>query len=135
MPAKPVAQGSYKPRYLGKRAPQPVSAVDLIPWQGAETVITLDCDEFSSLCPVTGQPDYATLTISYEPLQHLVESKSLKLYLWQFRELGIFNEVLVERIAADLFRQLQPKWLEVEGHFHSRGGIRISARSRRPVLA
>ena len=103
------------------------------PRPGALFLARFAAPEFTSLCPVTGQPDFATLSISYEPRRHLVESKSLKLYLWQFRDQGVFNEVLVDRIANDLYRQLRPKWLEVAGHFHSRGGIRISARARRPA--
>ncbi|MDD5707496.1 MAG: preQ(1) synthase [Kiritimatiellae bacterium] len=96
-------------------------------------VVELQCDEFTSLCPVTGQPDYGALTIRYAPRRWLVESKSLKLYLWQYRERGIFSEELVASIADDLAAQLDPLWIEVRGHFKSRGGIAIAATARRGV--
>lgn len=94
-------------------------------------VVELVCDEFTSLCPVTGQPDFGVLTIRYEPRGWLAESKSLKLYLWQFRERGIFSEELVAVIADDLLRQLRPAWIEVCGRFKSRGGIAIGVTARR----
>ena len=71
--------------------------------------VELDCAEFTCLCPVTGQPDFARLTIRYSPGAYLVESKSLKLYLFSFRNQGTFNEEAVNRIAADLFALLQPR--------------------------
>ena len=85
----------------------------------------LDCPEFTCLCSVTGQPDFARLTIRYRPGAYLVESKSLKLYLFSFRNQGTFSEDAVNRIAADLFALLQPHWLEVRGDFQPRGGIAI----------
>jgi 7-cyano-7-deazaguanine reductase len=88
-------------------------------------VVELDCPEFTCLCPITGQPDFARLTIRYSPGACLVESKSLKLYLFSFRNQGTFNEDVVNRIAADLFALLQPRWLEVQGDFLPRGGIAI----------
>ncbi|MFZ1643003.1 MAG: preQ(1) synthase [Candidatus Contendobacter sp.] len=87
--------------------------------------VELDCPEFTCLCPITGQPDFARLTIRYSPQAFLVESKSLKLYLFSFRNHGAFNEDVVNRIAADLFALLQPRWLEVRGDFLPRGGIAI----------
>jgi len=87
--------------------------------------VELDCPEFTCLCPVTGQPDFARLTIRYRPGAYLVESKSLKLYLFSFRNQGTFSEDAVNRIAADLFALLQPHWLEVRGDFQPRGGIAI----------
>ena len=88
-------------------------------------VVELDCPEFTCLCPITSQPDFARLTIRYSPASYLVESKSLKLYLFSFRNQGAFNEEVVNRIAADLFALLQPRWLEVQGDFLPRGGIAI----------
>ncbi len=123
----------YRPRYLGKRSRGPCARVDRIPWSGREVVVELSCDEFTSLCPVTGQPDFGTLTIRYAPGKWLAESKSLKLYLWQYRERGIFNEELVAAMADDLTTQLQPEWLEVCGRFKSRGGIAIAVTARRPA--
>ena len=90
-----------------------------------EYLVELDCPEFTCLCPITGQPDFARLTILYSPRDHLVESKSLKLYLYSFRNQGAFSEDVVNTIARDLFTLLQPRWLEVRGEFLPRGGISI----------
>jgi 7-cyano-7-deazaguanine reductase len=87
--------------------------------------VELDCPEFTCLCPITSQPDFARLTIRYRPGAYLVESKSLKLYLFSFRNQGTFSEDAVNCIAADLFALLQPHWLEVRGDFLPRGGIAI----------
>jgi 7-cyano-7-deazaguanine reductase len=88
-------------------------------------VVELDCPEFTCLCPLTGQPDFAHIGIRYSPREFLVESKSLKLYLFSFRNKGEFSEDSVNCIARDLFQFLQPKWLEVRGEFWPRGGIAI----------
>lgn len=127
-----TAAGAFRPAHLGKQSSQPCATVDRIPWRGSDIVISLDCSEFTSLCPVTGQPDFGDLLIRYAPGKHLVETKSLKLYLWQFRDRGAFNEELVAAIADDLFAQLRPQWLEVTGRFHPRGGISVTATARRP---
>ncbi|MCO7125572.1 preQ(1) synthase [Sporolactobacillus shoreicorticis] len=81
--------------------------------------------EFTSLCPITHQPDFATLHISYVPAQRMVESKSLKLYLFSFRNHGDFHEDCVNNIADDLIRLMDPKYLEIWGKFLPRGGISI----------
>ncbi|NLN00287.1 MAG: NADPH-dependent 7-cyano-7-deazaguanine reductase QueF [Lentisphaerae bacterium] len=126
---------SYTPQHLGKLSQQPVTKVDRIPWQGSEITVELTCNEFTSLCPVTKQPDFGTLAISYAPNEWLIETKSLKLYLWQFRDQGVFNEAIVDRIATDLHGQIKPQWIEVTGEFHSRGGIAIRASSRRNMFS
>lgn len=82
-------------------------------------------DEFTSLCPKTGQPDQAKMEIIYVPNEKMVESKSLKLYLFSFRNTGEFHEDVVNRIAKDLFEVLKPKYLRVYGDFAPRGGISI----------
>ncbi len=87
--------------------------------------VKLNCEEFTCVCPVTHQPDFATLKIRYIPAEKLVESKSLKLYLTSFRGVGIFHEEVVNRIADDLIKLLAPRYLEVEGIFRVRGGIAI----------
>ena len=87
--------------------------------------VTLTSDEFTCLCPITHQPDYATLKIRYIPDAKLVESKSLKLYLTSFRNHGTFHEDVVNTIADDLIKLLEPRYLEVEGNFSVRGGISI----------
>jgi len=89
--------------------------------------ITLECTEFTCRCPVTNQPDWATIVINYEPHLRVVESKSLKLYLETFREKGIFHEHLAQRILDDLVEALEPWECSVTVHFNTRGGIAISA--------
>ncbi len=86
--------------------------------------IRFDCPEFTCLCPMTGQPDFATIRIRYVPDQRCVELKSLKLYLWSFRDEGHFHEAVTNRILDDLVALLSPRFLEVEGDFYVRGGIR-----------
>lgn len=117
--------------HLGKPSNQPTDKVDLIEWSGQPIAVRLECAEFTSLCPVTGQPDFAQLVIEYVPERFLVETKSLKLYLWKYRSEPGFNEVLVDRITGDLFGQIRPLWLRVTGHFNPRGGIRVSATAER----
>ncbi|MBQ6757675.1 MAG: preQ(1) synthase [Selenomonadaceae bacterium] len=87
--------------------------------------VTLTSDEFTCLCPITHQPDYATIKIRYIPDKKLVESKSLKLYLTSFRNHGTFHEDVINTIADDLIKLLEPHYLEVEGLFKVRGGISI----------
>ena len=89
-------------------------------------VVTLGTNEFTCLCPKTGQPDFATLTIQYVPDQHIVESKSLKLYLWSFREVGAFHEHVTNVILDDLVKVLAPRWAKVTARFAVRGGIDIT---------
>ena len=87
--------------------------------------IPLECAEFTSLCPKTGQPDWATFKIIYVPDQLCVESKSLKLYLFSFRNTGEFHEDVTNRIFHDLWTLLNPLYLSIYGNFNSRGGIAI----------
>ena len=88
-------------------------------------VVTFDAYEFTSLCPKTGQPDLAKIIISYIPAEQMVESKSLKLYLFSFRNQGDFHEDCVNIIMKDLVKLMDPKYLEVTGYFNARGGISI----------
>lgn len=90
-----------------------------------EYFVKFNCPEFTSLCPMTGQPDFATIYISYVPDKLLVESKSLKLYLFSFRNHGDFHEDCVNIIMKDLINLLEPKYIEVWGCFTPRGGIAI----------
>lgn len=87
--------------------------------------VRFNCPEFTSLCPITGQPDFAEIRISYLPDQKMVESKSLKLYLFSFRNHGDFHEDCVNVIMKDLVRLMDPKYIEVTGIFTPRGGISI----------
>ena len=117
--------------HLGRQSQAPIDEVETVPWQGGPITVRLDCAEFTSLCPVTGQPDFAQLVIEYEPAQRLIETKSLKLYLWRFRDRAAFNEAIVDEIAQDLFRQSQARRLVVTGTFHARGGIALTTTSLR----
>ena len=92
---------------------------------GNDYLVTFTCPEFTSLCPITGQPDFARILISYIPRERMVESKSLKLYLFSFRNHGDFHEDCVNIIMKDLIRLMDPKYIEVKGIFTPRGGIAI----------
>lgn len=87
--------------------------------------VKFNCPEFTSLCPITGQPDFASVTIMYIPAERMVESKSLKMYLFSFRNHGDFHEDCMNIIMKDLIALMQPKYIEVLGRFLPRGGISI----------
>ena len=87
--------------------------------------VKFNCPEFTSLCPMTGQPDFATIYISYVPDKKMVESKSLKLYLFSFRNHGDFHEDCINIIMKDLIALMDPKYIEVWGKFTPRGGLSI----------
>jgi 7-cyano-7-deazaguanine reductase len=89
--------------------------------------VTLECTEFTCRCPVTHQPDWATIVIKYEPHLRVIESKSLKMYLETFRNVGIFHEQLAQNMLDDLVKVLEPWECAVTVHFNTRGGIAISA--------
>jgi 7-cyano-7-deazaguanine reductase len=88
-------------------------------------LITFDCPEFTSVCPVTGQPDFGKITIEYMPDEFCIESKSLKLYLGAYRNEGAFAEQIVNRVLEDAVQQCQPRSMIVTGNFTARGGISI----------
>jgi len=88
-----------------------------------DIVITIKQPEFTSVCPMTGLPDFGTILIRYMPDRKIIELKSLKFYLLQYRNVGIFYEHLVNRVLDDLVSILIPKWMQVQGSFTSRGGI------------
>ena len=111
-----AAPGDYDPSILeafGNRHPE------------RDYWVTFTAPEFTTLCPKTGQPDFATLTVRYIPGKKLVESKSLKLYLFGFRNHGDFHEDVINVIYNDLVKLLKPKYMEVYGKFAARGGISI----------
>lgn len=87
--------------------------------------VKFNCPEFTALCPITGQPDFATIYITYIPDERMVESKSLKLYLFSFRNHGAFHEDVINIIMNDLIEIMQPRYIEVLGKFLPRGGISI----------
>lgn len=93
--------------------------------QDNDYMVTFNCPEFTSLCPITGQPDFAEIKINYIPDVRMVESKSLKLYLFSFRNRGDFHEDCVNIIMKDLIKLMDPKYIEVKGIFTPRGGISI----------
>lgn len=92
---------------------------------GNDYWVRFNCPEFTSLCPITGQPDYAEIRIEYIPDERMVESKSLKLYLFSYRNHGDFHEDCVNKIMKDLISLMNPKYIEVTGFFTPRGGISI----------
>lgn len=93
------------------------------PQPGRDYTVRVSTAEFTCLCPLTGQPDFATLEIEYVPDTHCVELKSLKLYIWSFRDQGAFHEAVSNRILDDLVRAIAPRFLRVRARFNVRGGI------------
>ena len=118
-------------KQLGRQTPLPVSPeaaeLDRVPNPHADTdyLARFTAPEFTSLCPVTGQPDFATLVIDYVPDRWLVESKSLKLYLGAFRNHGAFHEDCTVGIGRRLVQVLEPRWLRIGGYWYPRGGMPI----------
>jgi len=102
------------------------------PRPGREYTISFECPEFTCLCPMTGQPDFATMRITYTPAELCVELKSLKLYLWSFRDEGHFHEDVTNRILDDLVALLSPKRMKVAGDFMVRGGIHTVVTAEHP---
>jgi 7-cyano-7-deazaguanine reductase len=98
-------------------------------------VIRFECPEFTCICPRTGQPDFATIRIRYVPDRVCVELKSLKLYLWSYRNEGAFHEAVTNRILDDLVKATQPRAIEVIGDFGVRGGIHTMVTVRHPAAA
>ena len=95
--------------------------------------ITFDCPEFTSLCPLTGQPDFGHLTLRYIPRRRCLESKSLKLYLFAFRNESAFHEEVINRILDDVVRAIRPARAEITGLFRPRGGIAITVTACHPA--
>jgi 7-cyano-7-deazaguanine reductase len=116
---------------LGKKVAEPSKTLETFPNRHPERdyVVTLKTDEFTCICPATDQPDFASLTIRYIPDQRIVESKSLKLYLWSFRNEGVFHEHVTNVILDELVGVLAPRWCEVVAEFAVRGGIAITVQA------
>ena len=93
--------------------------------------VTLETSEFTCLCPVTGQPDFATIRVDYVPDKKVLESKSFRLYLWSFRNEGVFHEHVTNTILDDLVRTLKPHWCKVTGVFNARGGVGITVEAEK----
>jgi 7-cyano-7-deazaguanine reductase len=119
------------PTLLGQQTPLPATPEEAVlervpnPHPDTNYMARFTAPEFTSLCPVTGQPDFAHIVIDYAPGPWLVESKSLKLYLGAFRNHGAFHEDCTVRIGKDLATLLKPKWLRIGGYWYPRGGIPI----------
>jgi len=113
---------------LGRITTQPSKQLETFPNRHPDRdyVVTLISNEFTCVCPATNQPDFAEITIRYIPDQRIVESKSLKLYLWSYRNEGVFHEHVTNVILDDLVAALEPRWCEVIADFSVRGGIAIS---------
>lgn len=92
--------------------------------------IRIECPEFTCLCPMTGQPDFALIRIVYTPDRLCIELKSLKLYLWSFRQEGAYHEAVINAILDDLVAVVQPKSMTIEGDFNVRGGIHTIVTAR-----
>jgi 7-cyano-7-deazaguanine reductase len=106
-----------------------VSVLETFPYEypGKEIVVTIDTDEFTAVCPFSGLPDFAAIRISYSPSKTIIELRSLKYYLFSFRNVGIYQEHLVNRILEDLVRCARPTWMKVEADYKIRGGIHTVA--------
>jgi 7-cyano-7-deazaguanine reductase len=135
---KPARRTLLKPR----RAREPNTVVPRVstePTRDLETFpnptperdyeIVFECPEFTCMCPLTGQPDFATVKITYVPDKLCVELKSLKLYIWSYRDVGAFHEAVTNRILDDLVEATRPRRMTVEGEFYVRGGIRTTVRA------
>lgn len=126
--AKATRPSDLKGLTLLRRGAKAVKKLETFPNHHPERdyVVTLHTDEFTCVCPATGQPDFARLTIQYIPDGRILESKSLKLYLWSFRDQGAFHEHVTNLVLDDLVRILAPRWCKVTGQFAVRGGISIT---------
>ncbi len=118
---------------------QPSGTLEVVanPQPDRDYEVSLEIPEFTCLCPRTGQPDFATIRIRYVPDRHLVELKSIKLYIWSFRNEGAFHEDVTNRILDDFVAVAGPRWIEVVGDFSVRGGIKTVVRAthgKRPDL-
>jgi len=106
-------------------APRPAAALDTFanPTPERDYLVHIEIPEFTCLCPMTGQPDFATLVIDYVPDARNVELKSLKLYAWSYRDQGAFHEAVTNRILDDLVRALKPRFMRLTARWYVRGGI------------
>jgi 7-cyano-7-deazaguanine reductase len=112
---------------LGREA-KPSKKLEAFPNRapGRYYLVTLDSNEFTCTCPITGQPDFADIRVQYVPDEKIVESKSFKLYLWSYRNEGVFHEHVVNQILDDLVKTLDPHFIKVTGRFNVRGGVGIT---------
>lgn len=116
---------------LGATVRHAIDHVEVFPAPEHVTAVRMTNDELVSMCPVTAQPDLSTVVIEYEPNRWCVESKSLKLYLWGFRDRAVFAEALAAEIAGEIEQSAQPRWVKVTLTQRPRGGIEVQAISER----
>jgi 7-cyano-7-deazaguanine reductase len=117
---------------LGRDVRGPVEHLETFEAPPHCTEVRFTTDELTSLCPITGQPDFATLELMYKPAERCIESKSLKHYLWGFRDKAAFAERLAGEIAEEVMRAAAPAWVKVVVHQHVRGGIELDATAELP---
>lgn len=130
--ADETTSGTDELTVLGGTVRHPVEHLETFPAPPTVTRVRFRTDEVTSMCPVTGQPDFSTVEIDYEPAERCVESKSLKLYLWGFRDQQIFAEGLAATIAAEVQRAAEPRAVRVVVTQHVRGGIVTEATAELP---
>jgi len=116
---------------LGQTVRHPIDHVEVFPAPGHVTKVRFTTDELSSVCPVTAQPDVATVVIEYVPRDWCIESKSLKLYLWRFRDMAVFAEALAAEIADEVMTTVKPRYVKVSLTQRPRGGIEVHAEVER----
>jgi 7-cyano-7-deazaguanine reductase len=119
----PTVAGGYTDEHAAAGLDAELPTLEVFPNQFPAYVIQIDHPEFTSICPKTGLPDFGTLTVEYEPDEHCLELKALKLYLNGYRNLGIFQENIVNRVLRDIVAAATPVWCEVRGTFAARGGL------------
>lgn len=132
LPDQPQEPLQNTPKYLGVRTTAPIDDLDTIPAAPGLHTVKLRCHEVTALCPVTHQPDYYEIHIEYQPRALCIESKSLKLYLWHFREMGIFCETLATVVCDKVAQTIQPHGCKVSVFQSVRGGIGIEATALYP---
>ena len=130
---RPAPGGADELTVLGRQVREPLSRLECFDAPAGCTLVRFTTDELTSMCPITGQPDFSSLLLEYEPAGRCVESKSLKLYLWSFRDEGIFAEALAVAIAEEVMRAAAPRRVKVVVTQHVRGGIVTEATAELPV--
>ncbi len=125
-----------KAQFLGRETPGPIEAdqIDTVPWshENSDATVEFTTDELTAFCPVTSQPDFYSLKLTYRPKKLLLESKAMKLYLWGFRDKGAFAEDLAATLLNDLVGACDPVWMDVDLTQKIRGGLQIRTIVRHP---
>ncbi|MBA2691245.1 MAG: preQ(1) synthase [Rubrobacter sp.] len=128
--------GDIENRLLGRETSGPIEAdqIETVPWnhEGSDATVEFTTDELTAFCPVTSQPDFYDLKLTYTPKKHLLESKAMKLYLWGFRDRGAFAEDLAATMLGDLVKACEPMFMEVDLTQKVRGGLQIRTVVRHP---